>query len=81
MLQQCIGFHSDLKMQLAELEQQISSKLELTNEMSSLLVQRASRIEELENMVASFDLTSTLSHQVSGYLDKNDITVFFRRNS
>lgn len=71
MLQQCSGLYSDLKMQLVELEQQISSKLELTNEMNSLLVQRACRIEELENMVASFDLTSTLcgSHQVSGYID------------
>jgi len=70
-LQQYSGFHSDLKMQLAELEQQISSKLELTNEMSSLLVQRASRIEELENMMASYDLSrqSCELYQVSGYLD------------
>ena len=47
-------------MQLTELEQQISSKLELTNEMNSLLVQRACRIEELENVLASVDSTGPL---------------------
>ena len=33
------------------MEQQMSIKLELTDEMNSLLVQRADRIEELENML------------------------------
>ena len=46
-------FHSDLKMQLSEMEQQLSDKLELTNQMNSLLVQRAARINELEG---SFEL-------------------------
>lgn len=55
LLHKYTGFHSDLKIQLTELEQQISSKTELANEMSSLLAQRAYRIEELENLLASLD--------------------------
>ena len=44
-------------MQSTELEQQISNELELTNEMNSLLVQRACRIEELEKTLASYNST------------------------
>jgi len=42
-------------MQLSELEQQISDKLELTTQMNSLLVQRAARIDELETLLGSYD--------------------------
>ena len=42
-------------MQLSELEQQISDKLELTTQMNSLLVQRAARIDELETLLGSCD--------------------------
>ena len=56
-----MGCYSDLRMQVTELEQQISSKLELTNEMNCLLVQRAHRIEELENMLASFNCNDASS--------------------
>lgn len=58
LLYQSHGFCSDLKMQLTESEQQMSNNLELTNEMNSLLAQRACRIKELENMLGSFNPTS-----------------------
>lgn len=69
-----MSFHSDLKMQLMEVEQQMSSKLELTNEMNSLLVQRADRIEELENMLAldNVALSNDELHQVGV---NNDVTI------
>lgn len=69
-----MSFHSDLKMQLMEVEQQMSSKLELTNEMNSLLVQRADRIEELENMLAlnNVALSNDELHQVGV---SNDVTI------
>ena len=59
---------SDLKMQLTEFEEQVSGKMELTDEMNSLLAQRACRIEELEKILASFDSTGKICdkelHQV-----------------
>ena len=69
-----MSFHSDLKMQLMEVEQQMSSKLELTNEMNSLLVQRADRIEELENMLAlnNVAVSNDELHQVGV---SNDVTI------
>jgi len=63
-------FHSDLKMQLSELEQQLSGKLELTNQMNSLLVQRAARINELER---SCDL-----HKQVPYMLKHTLIVISR---
>ena len=69
-----MSFYSGLKMQLMEAEQQMSSKLELTNEMNSLLVQRADRIEELENMLAlnNVALSNDELHQVGV---SNDVTI------
>jgi len=59
-------------MQLTELEEQVSSKIELTSEMNSLLAQRGCRIEELEKILASFDSTGKLYseelHKVSDKL-------------
>ena len=67
-----MGFYSDLKIQLSEMEQQMSTKLELTDEMNSLLVQRADRIEELENMLMLNDtaLHNDELHQVG--VNSND---------
>lgn len=67
-----MGFYSDLKIQLSEMEQQMSTKLELTDEMNSLLVQRADRIEELENMLMLNDtaLRNDELHQVG--VNSND---------
>jgi len=48
-------------MQLSELEQQISEKLELINQMNSLLVQRAARINELETLLGSCDHNKQVS--------------------
>ena len=48
-------------MQLSELEQQMSDKLELTNQMNLLLVQRAARIDELETLVGSCDANKQVS--------------------
>ncbi|XP_065901263.1 paramyosin-like isoform X2 [Dysidea avara] len=54
----------DLKMQLSELEQQMSDKLELTNQMNLLLVQRAARIDELETLVGSCDANKQVIKQL-----------------
>ena len=55
---------SDLEAKVVALNEQVSARAELTNEMRGLLEQRASQIQELESIVAQQreELMSTSSH-------------------